>query len=188
MDPMNPIRMPRPDVVTVESTPRPTARPARVAFGDVLAAGASGLAQGAQLAVSALPGSAVTAAAVRGGGTSAPMSVMSAPVSSSSLAPEGPGAAGGAVSALGGASVVPSAGGVSVGGMTLGGTSSTGTGTGTDGTGSIEASLQQSANLNIYYLQLQEQEDAQNRAFTAQSNILKTEHDGCKNAIGNIHS
>jgi hypothetical protein len=185
MDPMSPVSAPRPDIVAVESTPRPTARPARVAFGDVLAAGASGFAQGAQLAVSALPGSAVTAAAVRGGGS--PSSVMGAPVGTASVSPEGPGVSGGGVSALGLGSATTAGGGLPLGGAGLGGVAGTGTGS-TDGTGTIEQSLAQSANLNIYYLQLQEQEDAQNRAFTAQSNILKTEHDGCKNAIGNIHS
>jgi hypothetical protein len=179
MDPMNPAATVRtPDVVLVESTQRQTPRPARVAFGDVLAAGASGLAQGAQMAVSALPGSAITSAAVRGGSAS-PMTAMSANVS---LTPEGPGVSSGSLGALG--SGTATTGGISIGGVNLGGT---GTST-TDPSSSIQASLTESANLNLYYLQLQQQEDAQNRVFTAQSNILKTEHDGAKNAIGNIHS
>jgi hypothetical protein len=180
MDPMNPAATVRtPDVVLVESAQRQTPRPARVAFGDVLAAGASGLAQGAQLAVSALPGSAMTAAAVRGGSAS-PMTAMSASVS---LTPEGPGVSSGSLGALG-SGTGTTGGGISIGGVNLGGT---GTST-TDPSSSIQASLNESANLNLYYLQLQQQEDAQNRVFTAQSNILKTEHDGAKNAIGNIHS
>lgn len=185
MDPMIPTNAPRTDVVLVESTQRPTPRPARVAFGDVLAAGASGLAQGAQLAVSALPGSAVTAAAVRGGGATTSPTVLTGGATgagTTTLTPEGPGISGAALGIGGGAAPGASTGGLSLGGISLGGTAST------DPTSTIEASLQQSANLNLYYLQLQEQEDAQNRAFTAQSNILKTEHDGCKNAIGNIHS
>ncbi len=186
MDPMNPVNPPRPDVVLVESSQRPTPRPARVAFGDVLAAGASGLAQGAQLAVTSLPGSAVTAAAVRGGGNTSSPSILTGGSAggSTTLTPEGPGASSSALAPLGlGGSPAGTSGGISVGGISLGGVAGSG-----DPTSTIEASLQQSANLNLYYLQLQEQEDSQNRAFTAQSNILKTEHDGCKNAIGNIHS
>jgi hypothetical protein len=170
----------RPDVVLTESTPRPTPAPARVAFADVLAAGASGLAQGAQTALSAIPGSAVSAAAVRGGGSSGqPMTTMSAPVGApANLSPEGPGAAPtGALGALG-ISGTPSAG---VGGVGVGGA-------GSDPSSGINTAVQQSANLNIYFLQLQMEVDAQNRAYTAQSNILKAEHDGAKNAIGNIHS
>ena len=54
--------------------------------------------------------------------------------------------------------------------------------------GGIEAAMQQNAELSLYYLQIQQQEDAQNRSFTAMSNILKTEHDSAKAAINNIHS
>ena len=46
----------RPDVVSVETTARPTATPARVNFSDVLAGGARALVQGAQAAASVLPG------------------------------------------------------------------------------------------------------------------------------------
>jgi hypothetical protein len=52
--------------------------------------------------------------------------------------------------------------------------------------GSIEGSLQQSQDLNLYYLQIQETVNAQNRSFTALSNVLKAEHDTVKTAIGNI--
>jgi hypothetical protein len=48
--------------------------------------------------------------------------------------------------------------------------------------------MQQNAELSLYYLQIQQQEDAQNRTFTAMSNILKTEHDSAKAAINNIHA
>ncbi|HEY6462536.1 MAG TPA: hypothetical protein VIY73_20345, partial [Polyangiaceae bacterium] len=99
MDPMIPANPPRTDVVLVESTQRPTPRPARVAFGDVLAAGASGIAQGAQLAVSALPGSAVTAAAVRGGGTSS--SILALSPNTGTTSPEGPGGGGSPLSSVG---------------------------------------------------------------------------------------
>jgi hypothetical protein len=182
MDPMNPSTVRSPDVVLVESAERPTPKPARVAFRDVLAAGATGIAEGAQLAVSALPGSGVTAVAVRGAGGSGSF------VPGSAATAEGPGVSAGglgpvAIGAGGGTGVTGT--GISIGGVNIGGAGSSSPDTSAS---SIEASLQQSASLNLYYLQLQQQEDAQNRAFTAQSNILKTEHDGAKNAIGNIHS
>ena len=41
----------RPDVVVIESAPRPTPKPARVAFKEVLAAGAASLVQGAEIAL-----------------------------------------------------------------------------------------------------------------------------------------
>jgi hypothetical protein len=177
----------RSDVVLVESTPRPTPTPTRVAFADVLSAGASNVVQGAEVAMSKIPGSPVTAAAVRGGQAASPALISNGSAMTSSA--EGPSPIAGSPSlSIGGS---PSAGvslgmsgttGSSLGGVSLGGTSST------DSSSSIESAMQQSAALNIYYLQLQQQEDAQNRVFTAQSNILKTEHDGAKNAIGNIHS
>jgi hypothetical protein len=40
--------------------------------------------------------------------------------------------------------------------------------------------------MNLYYLQIQEAVNSQNRSFTALSNVLKAEHDTVKTAIGNI--
>jgi hypothetical protein len=40
--------------------------------------------------------------------------------------------------------------------------------------------------MNHYSLQIQEAVNAQNRSFTALSNVLKAEHDTVKTAIGNI--
>jgi hypothetical protein len=158
----------RPDVVLMETVPRPTATPVRVSFSQVLSAGANGLVQGAELAASVLPGSSLAAAAVRGG-----LSALSSPMASAvpaSTVPEGPGSAG--------TSTLPGLG-----------TGTTGAaGTAADPTGSIDASLQQSAQMNLYYLQIQQQVDSQNRTFTTLSNVLKTEHDSAKGAIGNIHS
>jgi hypothetical protein len=51
---------------------------------------------------------------------------------------------------------------------------------------SVEGTLAQSQEFNLYYLQLQEQLSAENRTFSAMSNVLKTRHDTVKNAIGNI--
>jgi hypothetical protein len=55
------------------------------------------------------------------------------------------------------------------------------------GDGGIQASLMQSQQMNLYFIQVQQQVDAQNRTFTTLSNVLKTENDTVKNAIGNIH-
>jgi hypothetical protein len=156
----------RPDVVLIPSAPRPTPTPTRVSFSQVLAAGVSSIVQGAELATSKLPGSPITAAAVRGG-----MQTMSVPIAS-----------------VGGMPVNASAegpGGVGAPGMGVGGAL---TGTPADPASSIDASLQQSAQMNLYYLGIQQQVDAQNRTFTALSNVLKVEHDTAKSAIGNIHS
>jgi hypothetical protein len=50
----------------------------------------------------------------------------------------------------------------------------------------MSAALAASAQLSMQYLQLQQQEDTQNRQYEAESNIEKTRHDTAKNAIGNI--
>src|SRR5260370_18950388 len=167
----------RPDVVMIESTQRPTPTPARVSFGQVLAASANGLVQGAELVAGALPGSSILAGSVRGTPSVMSMPVASIGGTSVSSTAEGPGgASAGAVLGVsmgGGLSVSPT--GISVGGAG-------------DPTGGIDASLQQSAQLSMYYLQVQQQVDAQNRSFTALSNVLKTEHDSAKAAIANIHS
>ena len=57
---------------------------------------------------------------------------------------------------------------------------------GTGGTAGSSRSLQQSQDMNMYYLQIQEQVNAQNRTFSTLSNVLKAEHDTVKTAIGNI--
>jgi hypothetical protein len=69
-----------------------------------------------------------------------------------------------------------------------GGSSATGVGLGapTAGDGGIEGSLAQAQEMNLYYLQIQEEVNAQNRTFSALSNVLKAEHDTVKTAIGNI--
>ncbi|MEB2310317.1 MAG: hypothetical protein OZ921_07305 [Sorangiineae bacterium] len=62
---------------------------------------------------------------------------------------------------------------------------STGTSAAAPGT-SVEAALAESADQNLYYLQLQERMQAENRAYTTVSNVLKARHDTVKNAISNI--
>lgn len=66
-----------------------------------------------------------------------------------------------------------------------GGTAGSPTGT-AGGEPSMEAVLEENADKNLYYLQLQERISAESRAYTALSNVLKARHDTVKNAIGNI--
>ena len=172
----------RADVVTVETQPRPTPTPVRVQFADVLAGGAQALVRGAQAAVNAIPGAPLAAVAVRGGGlssTASPGSALSglgglrAVASTVSVGtPEGPG---GATGSLGLANV----GGTSVG---LGTSSA-----GNTSDGGLESTMAQSEQMNLYYLQVQEEVNAQNRTYTALSNVLEVEHSTAKSAIGNIH-
>jgi hypothetical protein len=165
-----------PDIVMIESTSRPTPTPTRVSFSQVLAQGVSNIVQGAELAASKLPGSPITAAAVRGGMTtmSAQVPVGGAVVNATPEGPTGIGSLGMGIGGVGGVGVSGVGVGVATGGADTG--------------GSIDATLQQSAQMNLYYLQIQQQVDAQNRTFTTLSNVLKTEHDSAKSAISNIHS
>ncbi len=171
----------RPDIVLVESNVRPTPTPARVSFGQVLAAGAGGLVQGAELAASHLPGAPVAAAAIRGGSSLMSLALPGAGNSSVTAVAEGPSTGGIGLTSVGGGLTMPigSASGTAVPGTTA---------AAGDPTGGIDASLQQSAELSMYYLQVQQEVDAQNRSFTALSNVLKTQHDSAKAAIQNIHS
>jgi hypothetical protein len=155
----------RPGMVSVQTAPRPTAAPTRVQFSEVLAGGARALVRGAQAALRSLPGSPWMAAAIRGGGSGLPsaMAIEGAlPGGASVLGnPEGPGG------------VAPGA----LGGGTAGG----------PGDGTIEGTLAQQQEMNLYYLQIQEEVNAQNRTFSALSNVLEVEHNTAKTAIGNIH-
>jgi hypothetical protein len=79
-----------------------------------------------------------------------------------------------------------------MGGM---GSSPTGTTSGTAADGSaagtndpsITSALAQDQEMNLYYLQVQEQVNAQNRTYSALSNVIEVEHNTAKTAIGNIH-
>ena len=172
----------RADVVAVQTQPRPTATPVRVQFADVLSGGAQALVRGAQAAVSVLPGAPLAAVAVRGGSLGVPTSPTSGlpglgtgrSIASAVTVgtPEGPGGATGA------------AGLANVAGMTagVGGASS-----GSTSDGGLESTMAQSEQMNLYYLQVQEEVNAQNRTYTALSNVLEVEHSTAKSAIGNIH-
>jgi hypothetical protein len=165
----------RSDVVTVPSVARPTPTPTRVTFGEVLSKGASTLASGAEAAMEALPGGPLVAAAIRGGssvnsGPSSPM--MSGNLGALSSNAEGPAT----LTSVGGGF------GASGAGAASGAASSTGV-----PTGSIDSSLQQSQEMNLYFLQIQQEVNTQNETFTTLSNVMKTEADTVKNAIGNLH-
>jgi len=163
------------DVVTVASEPRPTPKPVKVAFSEVLARGAGTVVGGAEAAMTTLPGTSLMAVAVRGGvgGATALPAGLGAPLAGSiggmtpSLMAEGPGAAGSG----------------SVGTQFLSSVSAAASGA----DGGAAASLQQSEQSNLYYLQLQQQVNQQSQTFEALSNVMKSESDTVKNAIGNMH-
>lgn len=174
----------RPDVTVATTTARVTPTPDRGAFKRVLA---QSLVRGAETAMKVLPGGPLMAVAVRGGGGpgafGVPMTGTGSPLRSGGGAPEGPGGAatrggalGGAVQSVGGAALASATGGAAPGGTAAAGAEG----------GGLESSLQQSQEMNLYYLQIQEAVNAQNRSFTALSNVLKAEHDTVKTAIGNI--
>jgi hypothetical protein len=176
----SPIIPARPDTTVATTQPRVTPTPARGAFKQVLA---QSLVRGAEAAMKILPGGPLMAVAVRGGG--GPGSALGLPMTGMGSAvrggasPEGPG--GGALrSGPLGAAVAPA----SLGGA-ITGASGAQPGAGAEG-GGLESSLQQSQEMNLYYLQVQEAVNSQNRSFTALSNVLKAEHDTVKTAIGNI--
>jgi hypothetical protein len=171
MDATNPAaRRPPPrltDVVTAESAPRPTAVPPRVHFASVLASTARGLVRGAEQAMTSLPGGPLVALAIRGTGAGG-ASTMSASSMSHGVGIGTHSTSVGSTSATSPEGPQPTSGGAA----------------GADG--SIQSTLQQSQDMNLYFLQIQEEVNAQNRAFSALSNVLKAEHDTVKTAIGNI--
>jgi hypothetical protein len=183
---------PRPDVSVATTSPRVTPTPPRASrFGEVLS---STVVRGAESAMRMLPGSPVMAVAVRGatggaGSVNMPMSTMSNTSSplgaspaggSTTRSPEGP------LTTAGGPRLASGTGLPMVTGSGTGGLAVPGTGAAPAEGAGIEASLQHSQDMNLYFLQIQEQVNAQNRSFTTLSNVLKAEHDTVKTAIGNI--
>lgn len=161
---------PRSDVATATTAPRPTpTNPQAGQFSRVLS---RTLVRGAETAVRSLPGSPVMAVALRDATGGAPS--VGVPMNlHSGGSPQGPLATpGGPMSSLSGAGVVPTsaAGGVATGGDAQ----------------NLDASIAQSAEMNMYYLRVQAAVNAQNQSFTAISNVMKAEHDTVKTAIGNI--
>ena len=144
-------------VLALPSAARVTAPPARP-FSAAMNAGASAILSGAEQAVTRLPGGPILAAALRppAGG----VGVAQGGQGPSSHLPEG--TAGTAANVSGGG------------------------GPGVAAEGGIEATLSQSANQNLYFIEIQEKISAENRSYSTISNVLKARHDTVKNAIGNI--
>ena len=173
MDPIS-LVTPRTDLAQEPTSARPTPRTG-VAFRDVVSRSAGSLVDQARTMMTRLPGGPVLAAAVRGAPTT---TALSAPLSPY-VTPNG-----GRPAPV--TDHVPPAGTPGTqaanaegpgGGSDLGGTSAT---------PGIEGTLQSSQDMNLYYLQLQEAMAAENRSYSASSNVLKARHDTVKNAIGNI--
>lgn len=55
-----------------------------------------------------------------------------------------------------------------------------------NGTGSLDGMLDQNSDKNLYYIALQERISAENRLYSAYSNVLRVRHETMKNAIGNF--
>jgi hypothetical protein len=184
----------QPDVVTVSSEPRPT--PSKTKFSEVLATGATSVVEGAEAAMTVLPGSPMTALAVRGpvpgppfgpglpapplGLTPGLPGALPMPLAAPGLGAPGLGAGGG-VAAEGPGTIAPSPG------AAIGTALAAGLPGALMGEGGMQASLLQSQQMNMYYLQLQQEVDSENRVFSTLSNVLKAQNDTVKNAIGNIH-
>ena len=174
----------RPDVTVATTAPRVTPTPDRGAFKQVLA---QSFVRGAETAMKMLPGSPLMAVAVRGGSgpgsaIGVPMTgIGSSPIRSGGISAEGPGGisrVNNPLSQAASSAISGATGGVGGAAGSTGVPSAEG--------GSLESSLQQSQDMNLYYLQIQEAVNAQNRSFSALSNVLKAEHDTVKTAIGNI--
>ena len=163
-------------LATTTSAPRLTPTQPKVPFAEVMGKTAV---LGAEAAMNVLPGGPIMAAALRSGGAALPaghattqtMSLsgkdpsltanaasVSARPSAASLAPAAATAA-----AEGPAAAAPAGGGLNV-----------------------DGALAQSQDMNLYYLQIQERVNAENRSFTTMSNVMKAEHETVKTAIGNI--
>jgi hypothetical protein len=145
------------------SAARVTAPPGQP-FKAVMNAGANVILSGAEQAVTRLPGGPILAAALRptpSPGDLGPPQTSAGAGSVGSLTPEGSAGAAGPLAAPG----VPGAGAEN---------------------GGVEAALNQSANQNLYFIEIQERISAESRSYSAISNVLKARHDTVKNAIGNI--
>lgn len=149
-------------VSALPSAARVTAAPAQP-FRAAMSAGAGAILNGAEQAVTRLPGGPILAAALRPSAANVSPAAYAAPGSSASpvsVAPEG----------TAGTASVPAIGSAS----------------GAGDAGGIEAALSQSANQNLYFIEIQERISAENRNYSTISNVLKARHDTVKNAIGNI--
>ncbi len=142
------------------SAPRVTAPPGQP-FKAIMGAGAAAVLSGAEQAMTRLPGGPILAAALRPAAGAGPgVDTGAGPASGVSVSPEG-----------------------AAGTAGLAGGSTPGAGAGDSG---IESALSQSANQNLYFIEIQERISAESRSYSAISNVLKARHDTVKNAIGNI--
>lgn len=146
-------------VSATPSAARVTAPPGQP-FKAVMSAGANAILSGAEQAVTRLPGGPILAAALR--------------PTPQDVGPAQTGAA--AASSLGSALPEGTAGTAGAAGAATAGAES----------GGVEAALNQSANQNLYFIEIQERISAESRSYSAISNVLKARHDTVKNAIGNI--
>lgn len=163
----------RPDVAFTSTAPRVTPTGPRASrFGEVLS---NTVVQSAESAMRVLPGSPTMALAVRGAtGTGTALGVPLATTGGMASA-QGPVAAGSrvqnpATSLTNGGAITGLGGATGAGGET----------------GAVESSLQQSQDMTMYYLSLQQRINEENRSYTALSNVMKAEHETVKTAIGNI--
>lgn len=179
------------NVATTTSTARVTPTQPKVPFAEVMGQTAV---VGAEAAMRVLPGGPMMAAALRSGGGQAlaasgagarpsqmPMSTMAQPGTPGSFdgAMRAPAATGVVLpptrtmpvsaAAEGPGAVAPS-GQAGAPGSAL----------------NVDGALAQSQEMNLYYLRIQEQVNAENRSFTTMSNVMKAEHETVKTAIGNI--
>lgn len=153
------------DIQTQTSAPRATPTDQTgTRFADVVAKTAV---KGAEQAATMIPGAPVMAVALRSGFQSVPM-----PSRLNGTTSMGAPALGGAVGSAGAAGGSAAEGPVAV--------------AASPAEAGVESSLAQAQEMNLYFLQIQEQVNAQNRSFTTLSNVLKAEHDTVKTAIGNI--
>jgi len=150
-------------VASASSAARVTAPPGQP-FKAMMSAGANAILSGAESAVTRLPGGPILAAALRPGPGDAGVAQTGA----------------GTTAGLGSSTPEGSAGtaGLGSGGAATGGASAE--------NGGVEAALNQSANQNLYFIEIQERISAESRSYSAISNVLKARHDTVKNAIGNI--
>jgi hypothetical protein len=151
-------------VSAAPSAARVTAPPAQP-FKAAMSAGANAILSGAEQAVTRLPGGPILAAALRPPAANVGAAPYAGSTSASAAASQAPEGTAGTAAATGVAA--GPAGGAA------------------DGSG-IEATLNQSANQNLYFIEIQERISAENRNYSTMSNVLKARHDTVKNAIGNI--
>jgi len=177
------------NVTTTISAARITPTQPKIPFAEVMGQTAV---VGAEAAMRILPGGPVMAAALRTGGAQAlgaarpapvaPMQTLSQPLGQSSFSPPSS-----LASPTVGPTVNPAVSAAAASAAEGPGAVAPSGSAGTAGSGmNIDGALAQSQDMNLYYLRIQEQVNAENRSFTTISNVMKAEHETVKTAIGNI--